>query len=55
MDIFSYIAENPEQLFLLRVSYLEIYNEDLHDLLNIDNRSKFKFEDQLTFSKGLVM
>lgn len=33
-DIFSYIRENPEREFLLRVSYLEIYNEKIHDLLN---------------------
>jgi centromeric protein E len=33
-DIFSYIRENPEREFLLRVSYLEIYNEKIYDLLN---------------------
>lgn len=32
-DIFSYIRETPSREFLLRVSYLEIYNEKLHDLL----------------------
>ncbi|KAL9092502.1 MAG: hypothetical protein Q9159_000849 [Coniocarpon cinnabarinum] len=32
-DIFSFIRENPEREFLLRVSYLEIYNEKIHDLL----------------------
>ncbi|SLM33445.1 kinesin family protein [Lasallia pustulata] len=32
-DIFSYIRETPHREFLLRVSYLEIYNEKLHDLL----------------------
>jgi centromeric protein E len=32
-DIFSYIRETPEREFLLRVSYLEIYNERIHDLL----------------------
>ena len=32
-DIFSYIRETPEREFLLRVSYLEIYNEKIHDLL----------------------
>ena len=32
-DIFSYIREVPEREFLLRVSYLEIYNEKIHDLL----------------------
>jgi centromeric protein E len=32
-DIFSYIRETPHREFLLRVSYLEIYNEKIHDLL----------------------
>ena len=32
-DIFSYIRETPQREFLLRVSYLEIYNERIHDLL----------------------
>ena len=33
-DIFSFIRETPQREFLLRVSYLEIYNERIHDLLN---------------------
>ncbi|KAG9236297.1 kinesin motor domain-containing protein [Amylocarpus encephaloides] len=33
-DIFSYIRETPSREFLLRVSYLEIYNEKIHDLLS---------------------
>ncbi|KAI7520983.1 kinesin-domain-containing protein, partial [Hortaea werneckii] len=33
-DIFSYIRENPGREFLLRVSYLEIYNEKIFDLLS---------------------
>lgn len=32
-DIFSFIRETPNREFLLRVSYLEIYNEKIHDLL----------------------
>ena len=32
-DIFSYIRETPSREFLLRVSYLEIYNERIQDLL----------------------
>jgi centromeric protein E len=32
-DIFSYIRETPQREFLLRVSYLEIYNERIIDLL----------------------
>ncbi|EEH19083.2 hypothetical protein PABG_01402 [Paracoccidioides brasiliensis Pb03] len=34
-DIFSYIRETPHREFLLRVSYLEIYNEKIHDLLSL--------------------
>ena len=34
-DIFAYIRETPTREFLLRVSYLEIYNEKIHDLLSI--------------------
>ncbi|GAB7349628.1 hypothetical protein MBLNU459_g0310t1 [Dothideomycetes sp. NU459] len=33
-DIFSYIREKPDREFLLRVSYLEIYNEKIYDLLS---------------------
>ncbi|EOD47417.1 Kinesin-related protein 11 [Neofusicoccum parvum] len=33
-DIFSFIRETPKREFLLRVSYLEIYNEKIHDLLS---------------------
>ncbi|GAA5874768.1 hypothetical protein JCM8547_005206 [Rhodosporidiobolus lusitaniae] len=33
-DIFSYIHDHPEKEFLLRASYLEIYNETLKDLLD---------------------
>ncbi|SGY81960.1 BQ5605_C009g05537 [Microbotryum silenes-dioicae] len=32
-EIFAYIRDHPDQEFLLRVSYLEIYNETLKDLL----------------------
>lgn len=32
-DIFSYIRETPHREFLLRASYLEIYNEEIKDLL----------------------
>jgi centromeric protein E len=33
-DIFSFIRESPQREFLLRVSYLEIYNERINDLLS---------------------
>ncbi|KAF9918783.1 hypothetical protein FBU30_011274 [Linnemannia zychae] len=33
-DVFKYIRENSDREFLLRVSYLEIYNESIRDLLS---------------------
>jgi len=33
-DVFSYIRKTPTREFLLRCSYLEIYNEIIHDLLS---------------------
>ncbi|KAF9114007.1 hypothetical protein BGX27_000335 [Mortierella sp. AM989] len=33
-EIFKYIRENSDREFLLRVSYLEIYNESIRDLLS---------------------
>ncbi|GMH18164.1 hypothetical protein Nepgr_020005 [Nepenthes gracilis] len=33
-DVFSFIQETPGREFLLRVSYLEIYNEVINDLLD---------------------
>uniref|UniRef100_A0A0K3CTW3 BY PROTMAP: gi/342319027/gb/EGU10979.1/ Other/SCY1 protein kinase [Rhodotorula glutinis ATCC 204091] n=1 Tax=Rhodotorula toruloides TaxID=5286 RepID=A0A0K3CTW3_RHOTO len=33
-EIFTYIRNHPEKEFLLRASYLEIYNESLKDLLD---------------------
>jgi centromeric protein E len=33
-DIFSFIAEHPNRDFLLRASFVEIYNENIRDLLS---------------------
>ena len=32
-DVFAYIKRTPSREYLLRCSYLEIYNENIHDLL----------------------
>jgi centromeric protein E len=44
-DIFSYIRQNPAREFLLRVSYLEIYNERIYDLLNPDSNDEIKLRE----------
>ncbi|KAL9963272.1 hypothetical protein ACROYT_G032456 [Oculina patagonica] len=33
-EIYDYINKHPSREFLIRVSYMEIYNEDIKDLLN---------------------
>jgi centromeric protein E len=38
-DIFSRIREQPDRLFLVRVSFLEIYNEEVRDLLGVPNQT----------------
>jgi len=36
-DIFSHISKDPQRVFLIRVSFIEIYNEEVRDLLVGDN------------------
>lgn len=36
-DIFDYMANNPNRQFILRGSYVEIYKENVRDLLNPDS------------------
>ncbi len=36
LDIFKLIGESPNRDYLLRVSFVEIYNEEIRDLLNPD-------------------
>ncbi|KAJ3087610.1 hypothetical protein HK102_010652, partial [Quaeritorhiza haematococci] len=43
-DIFKFIIQNPQREFLLRVSYLEIYNEAIKDLLQ-PNRENLKIHE----------
>lgn len=45
-DIFSYIRETPSREFLLRVSYLEIYNEKIHDLLSMPTQTGLGNQNQ---------
>lgn len=43
-DVFSHIASSPDRVFLVRASFLEIYNEEVRDLL-AENRTLQVRED----------
>lgn len=36
-DLFRFIQEKTDRMFLMRVSYLEIYQEEIRDLLKPEN------------------
>lgn len=40
--IFQYAADHSDRLFLIRVSYMEIYNEEIYDLLAPPSADKKK-------------
>ncbi|CAN1320112.1 Kinesin-like protein KIN-7D, mitochondrial [Linum perenne] len=53
-DVFSMIQETPGREFLLRVSYLEIYNEVINDLLDPTGQNLRVREDaQGTYVEGI--
>ncbi|GMP96852.1 hypothetical protein CsSME_00045321 [Camellia sinensis var. sinensis] len=53
-DAFSIIQETPSREFLLRVSYLEIYNEVVNDLLNPAGQNlRIREDAQGTFVEGI--
>ncbi|CAO2813422.1 unnamed protein product [Amaranthus hypochondriacus] len=53
-DVFSIIQETPGREFLLRVSYLEIYNEVINDLLDPTGQNLRVREDaQGTYVEGM--
>ncbi|XP_039775956.1 kinesin-like protein KIN-7D, chloroplastic isoform X1 [Panicum virgatum] len=53
-DAFSIIQETPNREFLLRVSYLEIYNEVVNDLLNPAGQNlRIREDPQGTFVEGI--
>ncbi|KAK2990674.1 hypothetical protein RJ640_029349 [Escallonia rubra] len=53
-DAFSIIQETPSREFLLRVSYLEIYNEVVNDLLNPAGQNlRIREDAQGTFVEGM--
>jgi centromeric protein E len=47
-DIFSLINNDPERVFLLRVSFIEIYNEEVRDLLVSGNGKVLKIREDNT-------
>jgi centromeric protein E len=49
---FSYIEETPDKEFLLRVSYIEVYNECINDLL-APNKVNLKLQSDAR--KGIVV
>ncbi|CAI9761129.1 unnamed protein product [Fraxinus pennsylvanica] len=53
-DAFSIIQETPSREFLLRISYLEIYNEVVNDLLNPAGQNlRIREDSQGTFVEGI--
>ncbi|KAL2480435.1 P-loop containing nucleoside triphosphate hydrolase superfamily protein [Abeliophyllum distichum] len=53
-DAFGIIQETPSREFLLRVSYLEIYNEVVNDLLNPAGQNlRIREDSQGTFVEGI--
>ncbi|KAI3738547.1 hypothetical protein L2E82_28582 [Cichorium intybus] len=53
-DAFSIIQETPDREFLLRVSYLEIYNEVVNDLLNPAGQNlRIREDSQGAFVEGI--
>jgi len=54
--IFEHIREDPNREFLLRISYLEIYNESLRDLLSPNtNQSREKELKLIEDKKGRIV
>ncbi|PHT52661.1 hypothetical protein CQW23_07123 [Capsicum baccatum] len=54
-DAFSIIQETPSREFLLRVSYLEIYNEVVNDLLNPAGQNlRIREDTQECYINGIV-
>nr|KAG5702779.1 hypothetical protein BaRGS_003653 [Batillaria attramentaria] len=44
-DIFDFIEQKPSHEFLMRASYMEIYNEKIYDLLGNDDTKTLKLQE----------
>jgi kinesin family protein 3/17 len=56
--IFGVISESKNKLFLVKCSYVEIYNEQIRDLLNYDQKKKLELKessDKGIFIKDVMM
>ncbi|OMJ67273.1 hypothetical protein SteCoe_35611 [Stentor coeruleus] len=56
-QIFGYISETQNKLFLVKCSYIEIYNEEIRDLLHYDPKIKLELKenpDKGIFIKNLT-
>ena len=47
-DVFSQISDDPDRVFLLRVSFIEIYNEEVRDLLVSGNDKVLQIREDNT-------
>lgn len=45
--IFEYVANAQDQQFLVRASYLEIYNEEIRDLLSKDPKNSLELKENM--------
>lgn len=45
--IFDYVSSAKDQQFLVRASYLEIYNEEIRDLLSKDPKNSLELKENI--------
>lgn len=56
--IVNLIETSKEKKFLVRCSYIEIYNEEIHDLLSVDAKARRELKESVDkgiFVKDLTM
>ncbi len=45
--IFDYVSNSQNQQYLVRASYLEIYNEEIRDLLSKDPKNSLELKENI--------